>query len=65
LPAVSQAGFAARLRQGTELISASGQTPGIRTGALRGETAALRDVLGSGQARLSVLLGRVTPAYLR
>jgi|SRR5271165_2474544 len=30
-----------------------------------GETAALRDVLGSGQARLNVLPGRATPAYLR
>jgi len=30
-----------------------------------GETAALRDVLGSGQARLTVLPGRATPAYLR
>jgi Macrocin-O-methyltransferase (TylF) len=30
-----------------------------------GETAALRDVLGSGQARLNVLPGLATPAYLR
>lgn len=30
-----------------------------------GETAALRDVLGSGHARLNVLPGRATPAYLR
>jgi hypothetical protein len=30
-----------------------------------GETAALRDVLGPGQPRLSILPGRGTPAYLR
>ena len=30
-----------------------------------GETAALRDVLGSDQARINILPGRATPAYLR
>lgn len=30
-----------------------------------GETAALRDVLGSGHARLKILPGRATPTYLR
>jgi hypothetical protein len=30
-----------------------------------GETAALRDILGAGHARLQVVPGRATPAYLR